>query len=75
MTSPDDTETLVPCPACEACITCNGTGKVTCYECPMMHSIDCPADTTCCICQGTQLVSHPRRVAWLRVNPPKGLAP
>ena len=52
-------------------MTCNGTGKVKCYECPMMHSIDCPADTTCCICQGMLMVSNARRVAWLRVNPPK----
>lgn len=70
MLTPDDIDTLVPCPACETCATCEGTGKVTCFRCPLPHSMACPADSTCGMCEGTQLCSPARRYTWIRSHPP-----
>ena len=69
---PED-ETLVTCPADEACAACDGTGRIMCFRCPLPHKMECPGCSTCGLCQGLGVVSAPRRREWLRLNPPKDL--
>lgn len=70
------TGTMEPCPACETCAACQGTGKVWCHHCgPTPHALPCSFDAACGICGGTQQVTAERRRAWryLRSEPPEAV--
>ncbi len=67
----DDDDTLYPCPRCEACSECNGTGQVRDDSAPPMIGVtECFACEQCAVCGGTQLVTGEMRDRFLAKGTP-----
>ena len=64
MIGPDD-ETLVPCPAGEACKLCFGENEV---RDNLVHWAPCEACAACTLCHGSQMVAVDVRAAWKKRN-------
>lgn len=67
--NPDTVATLKPCPACEACTTCRGTGEIMGVRSGDVVKRKCPADAICGLCDGARLCTATARTAWLNATP------
>lgn len=49
-------DTLIECPMCEHCVTCQGRHHVTCEKCGL-EDVHCETCSACFLCQGTHIVT------------------